>query len=716
MNHLQIPDWVKARWQDLVTRIHGHDEAYYHNEDPVLSDAEYDALRHELQVLEEKYPPLVAQDQGSSASVSEWAVTKSPGQRVGCDPSPLFTSVHHLWPLYSLEKVLDFQGFRDFSEKAARFLGLPPGHDFTWVAEPKIDGLTLVLRYEKGLLVRGATRGNGIMGEDVTANVRTIRTIPHVLSQYDGPDVMEIRGEVYILQQDFQDWNAQRQDQALPPLSNPRNAAAGSLRQIDAEMTASRPLRFMPHGSTLGDDLYPNIETYEKMLSRLDQWGFQSQPMMRLCWGSRDVADYFQFMLQQRGGLGYEIDGVVYKLDDLSHQKRLGHSSRAPRYAVAEKFPAHHATTHVLHIDVQVGRTGVVTPVAHLHPVLVGGVTVTRASMHNANELERKDLHIGDTVLIHRAGDVIPQILQVILEKRPLNSLPFVFPTHCPSCQNALTRKEGAVAWRCTAGFHCPAQAIGRLRHCVSRDAMDIAGLGLGQLSFLYERQLLRMPGDLFRLKTQDLVDLEGWGKKSATQVVQAIKTRRQVSLHRWIYALGIPSVGYITAKALADHYKTRGNFEQAFFGQGPKECLRASDMEESWAGQELLTISGVGEDVAHELMDFMHSQKDWMQDLASFVAIVASDNGPNPTHTTSPLYGKNIVFTGTLPTMTRAEAKERAEQWGARVLSGLSRHVDFLVSGEKSGQKVRQAREWNIAILDAEQWQALLINSAIAP
>jgi DNA ligase (NAD+) len=401
--------------------------------------------------------------------------------------------------------------------------------------------------------------------------------------------------------------------------------------------------------------------------------------------------------------LNYEIDGIVYKINALSDQKRLGHSSRAPRYAVAEKFPAHDAMTHIIDIDVQVGRTGIVTPVAHLHPVLIGGVRVTRASMHNANEIQRKDLRIGDTVLMRRAGDVIPQIMHVILEKRPMDSLAFVFPQRCPCCHSPLVRKKDAVAWRCPAGMNCAEQAIWRLRHCVSRDAMDITGLGIRQLTFLYQQNLVLTPADLFRLRVEDLMHLEGWGQKSAEQLILSIDQHRELSLHRWIYALGIPCVGYVTAKALADHYKTRSDFEQGLDqARDPTSC----------AWQELLTIPGVGHDIALELLEFRALDNQWIEDLASYVRI--AEPSQSNTIPSSPLYGKSVVFTGTLPTMTRAEAKERAEQCGARVLSGLSKQVDFLVCGEKSGQKIDQARSWQITILDAQQWIFLLENNIL--
>ncbi len=690
MDHFFIPEHVKQRAQDLIQQIEHQDQAYYQNQTSLISDAQYDALRDELEQLEGLYPGLITD--------------KSPSRRVGHDPSPLFSSVPHLWPIYSLDKVNNFQGFLAFSQKIERFLGLSPGQkngpEFPWVAEPKIDGLTVILRYKQGVLVRAATRGNGVMGEDVTPNVRTITQIPHILSHYDGPDLLEVRGEVYILRDDFNQWNTERQAQGLPLLSNPRNAAAGSLRHIDPLVTASRPLCFTPHGSTLSDDPYPGIGTYQAMMQRLTQWGLPPQPLMRLCPHLESVAGYFAFMTDQRPLLPYEIDGVVYKIDNLMDQKRLGHSSRAPRYAVAEKFPAHDALTTITGIEVQVGRTGVITPVAHVQAVLVGGVMVTRASMHNANELQRKDARVMDRVLIRRAGDVIPQIVRVMDEHRGPDSIPFVFPTQCPSCQGPLSRKEGAVAWRCTAASACPSQAIWRLRHYVSRDAMDIVGLGVRQLTLLYEKNLVRTPADLFRLTQTDLMNLDGWGKKSATQAVQAIAARRETSLHRWIYALGIPCVGYITARALADHYKNRANWAYA----ANQACI-----PESLAAPELCTISGIGQDILQEIIHFTQTQHDWVQDLSQFVTITERAASSEPMGESWPLYNKTVVFTGTLPNMTRAEAKERAEQCGARVLSGLSPRVDFLVSGEKSGKKIDQARSWQISILNPDQWVAIL-------
>jgi DNA ligase (NAD+) len=686
-----VPPALRAQWQDLQKQIGDNDLAYYQNQEPVLSDDAYDALRHQLHILEQHYPALKTQDSRS--------------QRIGHDPSPVFSSVTHLWPVYSLEKTSDFQGFLDFSDKAARFLGVSGDSLGPWIAEPKIDGLTLILQYEKGRLVRGATRGNGVMGEDVTQNIWNIPTIPHALTGYDGPPVIEIRGEIYILLKDFHQWNAERLEAGLPALSNPRNAASGSLRQIDARITASRPLLFMPHGSTLSDELYPGVSTYLDMVLALKQWGFQQQEAWRTCEKVQDIQNYFEWIAEQRPLLGYEIDGVVYKLNALVDQKRLGHSARAPRYAVAAKFPAHDAMTHIVSIDTQVGRTGVITPVAHVQPVWVAGVMISKASIHNADELARKDLRIGDRVLIRRAGDVIPQIVQAFPDQRRGDVPSFVFPTHCPSCQSVLIREQGAVAWRCVSGWRCGGQAIGRLRHMVSRDAMDIDGLGAKQVAFLYEQGLVRIPGDLFRLTVDDLTPLDGWGEQSASQLITAVNKARTLSLHRWIYALGIPSVGYVSAKSLAQYYQTRDHFEHCI-----QRCVTEYDPTLRNVGDnaytDLLNISGIGVDTAQEIMTFMSTEQEWVKDLAQYIDIVA-ERAQNTKMT--PLSDKTIVFTGTLPTMTRAEAKKRAEDAGARVLSGLSQRVDFLVSGEKSGKKIDQARSWNITVLDAEQWQALL-------
>ena len=689
-----VPPAIQAQWQDLQKQIAENDLAYYQNQDPLLSDDAYDALRHQLQILEQHYPALKTPDSRS--------------ERIGYDPSPLFSSVAHLWPVYSLEKINDFQGFLDFSDKATRFLGVSGDSLGPWIAEPKIDGLTLILRYEQGRLVRGATRGNGVMGEDVTSNIWHIPTIPHELYGYNGPPVMEIRGEIYILLKDFHQWNTERLAAGLPALSNPRNAASGSLRQLDARVTASRPLVFMPHGSTLSDELHPGVSTYRDSLQAMKQWGFLQQTAWRTCEKPKDVQDYFEWIAGQRPLLGYEIDGVVYKLDALSDQKRLGHSARSPRYAVAAKFPAHDAMTHIVSIDTQVGRTGVITPVAHVQPVWVAGVMISKASIHNADELVRKDLRIGERVLIRRAGDVIPQIVHSFPEHRPSNSQPFVFPTHCPSCQSLLVREDGAVAWRCVSGWRCGGQAIGRLRHMVSRDALDIDGLGAKQIAFLYEQGLVRLPGDLFRLTIQDLAPLDGWGEQSASQLIGALNRARTVSLHRWIYALGIPSVGYVSAQSLAQYYRTRDHFEhclQACITECDPTISNTGASTGSSAYTDLLNISGIGQDTARALITFMTTEQ-WVKDLAQYIEIVEERA---PTTKKTLLSDKTVVFTGTLPNMTRAEAKKRAEDGGARVLSGLSQRVDFLVSGEKSGKKIEQARSWNITVLDAEQWQSVL-------
>jgi DNA ligase (NAD+) len=673
---------AKKRWQYLVDEIRYHDRLYYQENTSLSSDEEYDLLRAELNDLERQYPQLVQED--------------SPTQHVGYAPSHSFQKATHLAPLYSLDNVFDESQLEAFIQKACRFLGLSSPDLLSWVAEPKVDGLTVVLRYEAGKLTRAATRGDGVEGELITANALTIKGIPHSLQGEGWPDLMEIRGEVYMLTHDFAQLNKEREEEGLSFFSNPRNAAAGSLRQLDAKVTACRPLVFVVHGASFMEKA-PFVEpTYTGCMEKLAVWGLPCTSHSKVCHTQKEMMSFYSHMMGARGSLGYEIDGVVYKINALDQQYRLGYSSRAPRYAVAHKLPSFHAVSVVHEIKVQVGRTGVLTPVAYLEPILVGGVVVSRASLHNANEIERKDIRVGDTVCVERAGDVIPQVVSVMKEKRSTSSVPYVFPTRCPVCEGAVAKKEGEVAWRCIAGMACPAQGIWRIRHFASRHAFDIEGLGKKQVEFLYHKGLVRCPSDLFQLKFSDLNQLEKWGDKSASNLIQAIEVKKNIEFHRFVYALGITQVGEATAKLMAHHYETIEKW---------LESMEKAVNTDSCAWIYLLSIEGVGYDSARDIVLFVQDNRRVLETLLGYVTVL-----PEKRKTTSSiLSGKSVVFTGTLKTMTRAEAKQSAERLGARVLSSFSHHTDYLVVGEGAGKKLEKAKGSEVRILTEEEWGKVL-------
>lgn len=668
---------VERRWKKLIAQIRRHDGLYYQEDRPLLTDDVYDGLRQELIALEAHYPWLVS--------------SESPTQQVGTAPAAAFLKVKHLAPLYSLDNIFGESELSSFLQRVCRGLGMPLDTPLEFVAEPKIDGLTVVLRYEQGELTCASTRGNGQEGEDITANGRTLATIPSRLFGRDIPSLMEVRGEVYMPLSDFMSLNAARVAQGLPCFSNPRNAAAGSLRQLDPSITASRPLQFLAHGVSSDQ----NLCTYEALRQRLAAWGLPL-PLARLCTVSFQhvlpLMEFFTSMAEQRDQLQYEIDGVVYKLNDLSSWARLGCSARAPRYVIAHKFPALQGVSTLEKIQIQVGRTGVLTPVAHVSPISLGGVMITRASLHNASEMERKDLREGDRVLLQRAGDVIPQVLERVY--RPQESQPFTFPTHCPSCGTLVVQREGEVAWRCLAGTNCPAQGVARLHHFVSRAAFNIRGLGKQQMKRLYEAGLVRTPCDLFSLTVPSLSALEAWGEKSARNVIQEIRESVPISFSRFLVALGIPQVGEETARALAQHYGS------------PKAWLDQMD-ENSFYESALLRIVGVGKEVAGELILFVQENREFLEKLLSLIS-VRSEQGIKA----QPLAGKTLVFSGTLLSTTRAEAQAQAQALGARVSNGVSAHTHFLIVGENPGSKKRKAEKLGVPMLTEIQWIALCLDS----
>ena len=565
------------------------------------------------------------------------------------------------------------------------------------VAEPKIDGLSLGLRYERGRLVQGATRGDGVTGEDVTANVRTLKSVPERLAGGGWPEVIEIRGEVYMERTGFFVLNEERAAAGEAQFANPRNAAAGSLRQLDPAITARRPLKFFAYA--WGEASAPFARSHAEALQHFADWSLPVNPRSRLCHGVDDVLAYYHEIAADRAALPYDIDGVVYKVDDLPLQERLGMVSRAPRWALAHKFPAQQAQTVLRDILISVGRQGALTPVAALEPITVGGVVVQRATLHNEDEIARKDVRIGDTVIVQRAGDVIPQIVGVVLERRPADAQPYRFPDHCPVCGSLAVREHGMVARRCTGGLICAAQAVERLKHFVARDCFDIEGLGTKHIQAFWEDGLIRQPGDIFRLNPEIIQQREGWGEVSARKLVAAIDERRRISLERFVNALGIPQVGQATARLLARHYRSLARW------RAEMEAASGSDSE---ARAGLVDIHGIGEDMAADIIGFFAEphNRAVLDDLANEVTVLDYE-GPSA-RTASALAGKTIVFTGSLDSMSRSEAKARAEALGANVTSAVSAKTDYVVAGADPGSKATKAAALGVKLLDEAQWLAL--------
>ncbi|MFQ5985316.1 MAG: NAD-dependent DNA ligase LigA [Alphaproteobacteria bacterium] len=679
---------ASAELARLAKEIAEHDRLYYQDAAPVIGDAEYDALRRRNAAIESRFPDLVRAD--------------SPSHRVGAPPVEAFAKVTHSRPMLSLDNALEAQEVREFFQRVRRFLGLEPDAPVEVVAEPKIDGLSASARYESGRFVLGATRGDGQVGEDVTANLRTVRDVPLRLAAEDVPKVLEVRGEAYMTHADFAALNAEREAAGESLFANPRNAAAGSLRQLDSRITAKRRLHFFAYA--WGEVTPPFEGTHWDALMRLKRLGFRVNPSTRPCDGEQEALALYEDIARGRVELGYDIDGVVYKVNRLDWQERLGTVSRAPRWALAYKFPAEQARTVLTRIAVQVGRTGALTPVAELEPVNVGGAMVSRATLHNEDEIRRKDIREGDAVVVQRAGDVIPQVVAVEHSRRPKGSRPFDFPTTCPACGSRAVREEGEAVRRCTGGLVCPAQAVERLRHFVSRDAFDIEGLGEKQSAAFWEDGLIRTPGDLFRLRAEDgrrgprLKDREGWGEVSAGNLFAAIEARREIPLERFIYALGIRQVGQATARLLAKNYGSLEAWVSAM--------MEAQDRT-SPAYAELSAIDTIGPKVADDILNFFAEphNREALEDLASEVR-VSDFAAPEAV---SPLAGKTVVFTGTLDTMTRSEAKARAEALGAKVAGSVSSKTDFVVIGAEAGSKAETARALGVKVVSEAEWLKLL-------
>ena len=680
----------------LAAAIARHDELYYRKDEPEISDAEYDGLRARNDAIEARFPHLVRDD--------------SPSLKIGAAPVEAFGKVAHRVPMLSLGNVFDEEGVRDFLDRIRRFLGLDTIEGLAFTAEPKIDGLSITLRYEGGKLVQGATRGDGYEGENVTANVRTIADIPKIIKSRGFPDPFELRGEIYMSRAGLPAPERGAGAAGDRLFANPRNAAAGSLRQLDPAITAKRPLRFFAYGwgEVAGGF---SAETQWDVYQLMRAWGFPLNPLIRLTSSVEEMLATYRDIESGRAGLDYDIDGIVYKLDRLDLQERLGFVSRTPRYAIAHKFPAEKATTILRGIDIQVGRTGALTPVAKLDPVTVGGVVVQNATLHNEDEIARKDVRIGDTVIVQRAGDVIPQILGVVEAKRPKGAKRFAFPSVCPACGshasreiNPNTGKEDAVR-RCTGGLICPAQRVERLKHFVSRNAFDIEGLGEKHIKSFYEDGLIQSPPDIFTLRARDkrasskLAEREGWGETSAEKLFDAIDARRNIRLDRFIHALGIPHVGETTARLLARNYGTIERFMASM--------RAAAKSRESEAFAELDSIEGIGPTVAAAIADFFAEPHN-----VTVVTELLKEVTPEPLEAVdhaSPISGKTVVFTGTLEQMTRSEAKARAERLGAKVAGSVSKKTDYVVAGPGAGSKLKEAKDLGVTVLTEEEWLKLI-------
>jgi DNA ligase (NAD+) len=663
------------RLEELARLIARHDRLYHSKDEPDITDSQYDALVRENRELEARFPHLVRPD--------------SPSKRLGAPPAAGLAKVAHSRPMLSLENAFSEEEVEEFVGRVKRFLNLPDDAAVPATAEPKIDGLSCSLRYEKGELVLGATRGDGSTGEDVTANVRTMADIPQ---RIDGaPEILEIRGEVYMAKADFAALNERQQEAGGKIFANPRNAAAGSLRQKDPAITSARPLRFFAHG--WGEISEPLGQTQFEAMTRIEGFGFPVPELLVHCNSLAEMLANYRAIEKARADLPFDIDGVVYKIDRIDWQERLGQVARAPRWALAHKFPAEQAQTTLEAIAIQVGRTGKLTPVGRLKPVGVGGVIVANVTLHNRDEIERLGLRLGDRVLIQRAGDVIPQVVENLTRDEPRE--PFVFPDHCPECGSEAVRQEGEVDVRCTGGLICPAQRFERLRHFVSRGALDIEGLGEKSIAEFIALGWLNSPADIFRLHERrgELVEREGWKETSVANLLRAIEDKRQPDSARFLFGLGIRHVGIVTARDLLRCFGTTEVLREAATGAEAKT--------------ELSSVEGVGPVVAESLVDFFHEthNREVLDDLLSEVSPKPFVSDAKQTQWT----GKTIVFTGSLETMSRDEAKAQAERLGARTAGSVSAKTDLVVAGPGAGSKLKKAEELGVRVIGEEEWARIV-------
>ncbi|WP_370202906.1 NAD-dependent DNA ligase LigA [Salipiger bermudensis] len=735
-------DQARAELERLAGLLAQANLAYHTEDAPEISDADYDALKRRNVAIEERFPELKRED--------------SPSEQVGAALAEGFGKIRHAQRMMSLSNAFDDDEVRDFDRGIRRYLGLAEDAPLPFTAEPKIDGLSLSLRYENGTLIQAATRGDGATGENVTANARTIDDIPQQLE--GAPELLEVRGEVYMSHADFEALNERQEARGGKPFANPRNAAAGSLRQLDPEITRARPLKFFAYA--WGELSAPLAETQMGAIERLAALGFQTNPLTRLCDGPQDMLDHYARIEEQRATLGYDIDGVVYKVNDLALQARLGFRSTTPRWAIAHKFPAELAWTRLEAIDIQVGRTGALSPVARLTPVTVGGVVVSNATLHNEDYIagrdasgtpirDGKDIRVGDWVQVYRAGDVIPKIADVDLSKRPDGAEPYAFPETCPECGSEAIREEGDAVRRCSGGLICPAQAVEKMKHFVSRSAFDIEGLGAKQVEQFYRDGWIAEPAEIFTLRErygsglQQLKNREGWGEKSTNNLFDAIDEKRKIELGRVLFSLGIRHVGEVVANDLARHYlswsamiaaidaarpaaeryrraeQAVGAERVAAKAEGRRARLKeirdaawaedpAVSPEARAAWEDLVGVDGIGQTVAVSLVTSM-GQPTERASIDRLVAQLDIQDAERPATDCSPVAGKTVVFTGSLEKMTRAEAKARAEALGAKVSGSVSKKTDIVVAGPGAGSKEAKARELGVELMDEDAWLALI-------
>ncbi|MFQ5661155.1 MAG: NAD-dependent DNA ligase LigA [Gammaproteobacteria bacterium] len=654
----------------LRNRINEHNYRYYVLDDPAVPDAEYDRLYRKLVELEQSNPALITPD--------------SPTQRVGAKPAKAFAEIKHEVPMLSLANAFDVDEMGAFDKRIRDRLNAPV---ISYAAETKLDGLAINLLYKNGKLIRAATRGDGTIGEDVTQNARTVRSIPLCLMGDDYPELIEIRGEIFMTREGFAHLNRKQREENAKLFVNPRNAAAGSLRQLDPGVTSRRPLTFLAYGigKTSSETL---AATHTELLSQLKKWGLPVSPETQVVSGLDGCLHYYAAMGKHRSGLPYDIDGVVFKVNDLNQQKKLGFVSRSPRWAIAYKFPPEEELTRVIDIEVQVGRTGALTPVARLEPVYVGGATITNATLHNEDELKRKDIRVGDSVVIRRAGDVIPEVVRVVAEKRPAGAPEYLFPERCPVCGSAVVRSDNETTVRCGGGLYCPAQSIQSIIHFASRRAMNIDGLGNKLIEQLFQKHYIENIADVYELDVEQLAGLERMGKKSAQNLIDALERSKQTRLERFIYALGIREVGEATARSLAGHF-------------GTLEKIRQASME------ELEIIPDIGPVVARHISDFFHEQHN--NEVIERLLSAGVHWTVVETASERPLQGQTFVLTGTLESMTRDGAGGRLQALGARVSTSVSKKTDYVVAGEAAGSKLQKARHLGVKILDEERFINLL-------
>ncbi|MGE0339903.1 MAG: NAD-dependent DNA ligase LigA [Xanthobacteraceae bacterium] len=676
---------AKAEHVRLELQIEQHDRRYYQQDKPTISDADYDALRRRYEAIELAFPDL--------------RTLTSLSHKVGAAPSGKFKKVRHAVPMLSLGNAFSEEDVADFVERVRRFLRLSEKDDLVITAEPKIDGLSCSIRYEQGKLAVAATRGDGTEGEDVTTNIRTIKDIPHELKGKGVPDVFEARGEVYMTKEDFLALNKRQEQEGKALYVNPRNTAAGSLRQIDPRMTAQRPLKFFAY--TWGEASHPPADTQSESVATMKRWGLPVNALMVKCRSVEELLAHYRKIESERAQLPYDIDGVVYKVDRLDWQERLGFVSRSPRWAIAHKFAAEKATTVVKAIEIQVGRTGKLTPVAKLEPVTVGGVVVQNATLHNEDEIERLGVRVGDTVTIQRAGDVIPQVLGVV-EDKPRGKKQYEFPKTCPICGSHAVREDGEVDRRCTGGLVCPAQEVQTLIHFVSRNAFDIDGLGEKQIEFFFEKGWVRQPADIFTLEKRNgkikLENEEGFGATSVRNLFDAINARRKIAFNRVLFALGIRHIGETNATRLARHYGTM---------EALREAALASGAGDADAFAEMNNVNGIGEIVAEAVVEFFKEKKN-MKALDALLAEIEIEP-MEAVAKDSAVSGKTVVFTGALEQMTRDEAKAMAERLGAKVAGSVSKKTDYVVAGPGAGSKLKEAQKHGVAVLSEDDWFKLI-------